>query len=102
MKSLEDIRRQLASGEFEFSHHGFRRAVERNISEQEIREAGASAEIIEDYPEDKYAPSALMLGFSSAGRALHFQVSFADSDLTKIVTIYEPDPNEWIEHRKRR
>jgi len=38
MKSLEDIRRQLSSGEFEFSRHGFRRAVERNISEQEIRE----------------------------------------------------------------
>ncbi len=102
MKSLEDIRRQLASGEFEFSRHGFRRAVERNISEQEIREAGASAEPIEDYPDDKYAPSALLLGFSAAGRPLHFQVSFADSELTKIITIYEPDPSEWIEHRKRR
>jgi hypothetical protein len=102
LKSLEDIRRQLASGEFEFSRHGFRRAVERNISEHEIREAGESADLIEDYPEDKYAPSALLLGFSAAGRALHFQVSFGDSKLTKIVTIYEPDPSEWIEHRKRR
>ena len=102
MKSLEDIRQQLASGEFEFSRHGFRRAVERNISEQEIREAGASAELIEDYPDDKYAPSALLLGCSAAGRALHFQVSFADSELTKIITIYEPDPSEWIAHRKRR
>lgn len=102
MKSLEDVRRQLAAGEFGFSRHGFRRAVERNISEQEIREAGASAELIEDYPDDKYAPSALLLGFSAAGRALHFQVSFSDSELTKIVTIYEPDPSEWIEHRKRR
>ena len=35
-------------------------------------------------------------------RALHFQVSFDDTVLTKIITIYEPDPNEWIEHRKRR
>jgi hypothetical protein len=102
MKSLEEIRRQLSSGEFEFSRHGFRRAVERDISEQEIREAGASAELIEDYPDDKYAPSALLLGFSAAGRVLHFQVSFGDSVFTKIITIYEPDPNEWIEHRKRR
>jgi hypothetical protein len=102
MKTLEEIRRQLASGEFEFSRHAFRRSVERNISEQEIRESGASAELIEDYPDDKYAPSALLLGFSAAGRALHFQVSFDDTVLTKIVTIYEPDPNEWMEHRKRR
>ena len=76
--------------------------VERNISEQEIRAAGALAEVIEDYPQDKYSPSALLLGFTTAGRPLHFQVSFAESDLTKIITIYEPDPKEWIENRKRR
>ena len=102
MKALVDIQRQLAAGEFEFSRHAFRRAVERNISEQEIREAGAAAELIEDYPDDKYAPSALLLGFSVAGRALHIQVTFVDTDRTKIITLYEPDPDEWIEHRKRR
>ena len=76
--------------------------VERNISEQEIRDAGVHAEVIEDYPQDKYSPSALLLGFTAAGRPLHFQVSFGESDLTKIITIYEPDPKEWIENRKRR
>ncbi len=76
--------------------------MERNVSEQEIRDAGAGAEIIEDYPQDKFSPGALLLGFTAAGRPLHFQVSFGDADLTKIITIYEPDPKEWIEHRKRR
>jgi len=102
LKTLSEIRRQLAAGEFEFSRHAFRRAIERNISEQEIRDAGAKSEIIENYPQDKYSPSALLLGFAAAGRALHFQVSFAESDLAKIITIYEPDPKEWIDHRKRR
>jgi hypothetical protein len=102
LKTLSAIRRQLAAGEFDFSRHAFRRVVERNISEQEIRAAGALAEVIEDYPQDKYSPSALLLGFTTAGRPLHFQVSFAESDLTKIITIYEPDPKEWIENRKRR
>lgn len=102
MKTLAAIQRQLAAGEFDFSRHAFRRVVERNISEQEIRDAGALAEVIEDYPQDKYSPSALLLGFTAAGRPLHFQVSFADADLTKIITIYEPDPNEWMENRKRR
>lgn len=54
------------------------------------------------FRDHKYAPSALLLGFNAAGRALHFQVSFDDTVSTKIITIYEPDPNEWIEHRKRR
>jgi hypothetical protein len=102
MKTLLDVQQQLAAGTFEFSRHAFRRVVERNISEQEIREAGVKAELIENYPEDKYSPSGLLLGFTAAGRALHFQVSFAESDLTKIITIYEPDPNEWKDHRKRR
>lgn len=102
MKVLAQVRQQLASGQFEFSRHAFRRAVERNISEQEIREAGAGAEVIENYPDDKYSPSGLLLGFAVSGRPLHFQVSFAESDLTKIITIYEPDPNEWIDHRNRR
>lgn len=101
MKTLQAVRRELAEGKFEFSRHAFRRAVERNISEQEIREAGADAELIEDYPDDKYAPSALLLGFTLGGRPLHFQVSFAETELTKIITIYDPDPNEWIDYRRR-
>ena len=102
MKTVLEIQQQLASGEFQFSRHAFRRAIERNISEQEIREAGGKAEVIEDYPQDKYSPSALFLGFTAAGRPLHFQVSFAESLMARIITIYEPDPKEWIEHRKRR
>ena len=99
--TLQDVRRQLATGKFEFSRHAFRRAVERNISEREIREAGATAELIEDYPDDKYSASALLLGFTTGGRPLHFQVSFAETDLTKIITIYDPDPNEWVNYRRR-
>jgi hypothetical protein len=102
MKSLTEIRRQLEDGQFEFSRHAFRRVVERNISEEEIRQAGAHAEIIEEYPDDKYSPSGLLLGFTATGRALHFQVSFAESDLTRIVTIYDPDPVEWIDYRTRK
>ncbi len=101
MKTLAQIQQQLAAGQFEFSRHAFHRAVERDISEQEIREAGARAEVIENYPDDKYSPSALLLGFTVAGRPLHFQVAFDDSEMSKIVTIYQPDPIEWIEFRKR-
>ena len=102
MKTLAQVRQELAAGEFEFSRHAFRRAVERNISEQELREAGSEAEVIEDYPDDKYSPSALLLGFTKAGRPLHFQISWAETPLTKIITLYEPDPEEWMDLRARR
>ncbi|MBH0177828.1 MAG: DUF4258 domain-containing protein [Nitrospira sp.] len=102
MKTLDELRRQLSAGDFEFSRHAFKRAVERNISSIEIQQAGTQARIIEDYPEDKYAPSSLLLGFTIAGRPLHMQVSHVDSDLLKIITIYEPDPAEWYDHSRRR
>jgi len=80
----------------------FKRAVERNISDAEIRQAGTQARIIENYPEDKYAPGSLLLGFTVTGRPLHIQASHVDSDLLKIITIYEPDPAEWYDYAWRR
>src|SRR5437870_13702745 len=101
MKTLQDVRRQLATGKFEFSRHAFRRVVERNISEQEIREAGTAAELIEDYPDDKYSPSALLLGFTAGGRPLDFQVSFAETGLKEVITNFESDSNALVDYRER-
>lgn len=77
MKTLPQIQQDLAAGQFEFSWHALRRVVERNISEQEIRDAGATAVVIESYPQAKYSPSGLLLGMTRAGRVLHFEVSLA-------------------------
>jgi len=51
MKTLAEIRALLVAGHFEFSRHALRRAVERNISEAEIQQAGRRARIIEEYAE---------------------------------------------------
>ena len=101
MKSLEDIRQQLQAGKYEFTRHAFKRAVERNISEQEITEVGVNLEMIEDYPDDKYSPSSLLLGFTQSNRAIHLQISRVESDEVKIITLYEPDDSQWIEFRRR-
>lgn len=102
MKDIVQIRGQISAGKFEFSRHAFRRAVERNISEDEIRKAGSCAEIIEEYLEDKYSPSVLLLGFTANGRPLHFQISLSEVELVKIITLYEPEASRWIKFRNRR
>lgn len=102
MKNLKQIQNQLFLGEFEFSRHAFKRAIERNISESEIKQAGKEAKIIEDYPDDKYSPSCLLLGFTETARPLHIQVSRADSDFVKIITLYQPNELEWINYSIRR
>lgn len=96
------IRKDLTAGRFEFSRHAFHRAVERNISAEEIMQAGASAEIIEDYPDDKYLPSCLLFGFTRERRPLHLQVCHTDENRMKIITLYEPDRRDWENYRKRR
>ncbi|MCX6996787.1 MAG: DUF4258 domain-containing protein [Kiritimatiellaeota bacterium] len=99
---IANLRKDLAAGRFEFSRHAFHRAVERNISADEIRQAGAVVEVIEDYPRDKYLPSCLLLGFTSGGRPLHLQVCYIEAELVKIITLYEPNPGQWEEYRRRR
>lgn len=95
MKSLKQIRLELGRGDYVLSRHAFRRVVERNIIASEISQAGLNAIVIEDYPGDKYSPSCLLLGFTESGRPLHIQVSRKEVELTRIVTIYQPDPDEW-------
>ena len=102
MKTLDDIRRQLSAGEFEFSRHAFKRAVERNISDVEIRQAGSHARIIENYPHDKYGPSCLVFGVTLTLRPLHIQCSYPSRPLVKIITLYEPDPQRWVDFKVRR
>ena len=102
MKTLEQVRAQFHAGEFDYSHHAFTRAVERNISDVEMREAGEEAQLVEEYPEDKYGPSWLILGFTGFGRPLHMQISMVDSPLIRIITVYEPEPDEWLDYIQRR
>lgn len=104
MKTIDELRNYLQHGHFEFSHHAFKRTVERNISELEIKEAGKIAKIIEDYPDDKYAPSCLLLGFTENRRALHIQVTRIETapDLIKIITLYQPNEKEWINYSIRK
>jgi hypothetical protein len=59
------------------------------------------AEVIEQYPDDKFGPSCLILGYTKAGRPLHVQCSYPSRPLLKIITLYQPDPTLWIDYRVR-
>lgn len=58
---------------------------------------GAEAEVIEEYPTDKDSPSCLIYGGTARGRGLHVQANRQGV----IVTVYEPDPQEWKRRRGR-
>jgi len=99
---IEEIHSKIARDLFEFSRHAVNESIIRHISVQELREAIANGIIIEDYPDDKYGPSCLIFGSTLAYRPLHIQCSYPSRPLIKIVTLYEPDPELWIDFRIRR
>ncbi|NJL19712.1 MAG: DUF4258 domain-containing protein [Leptolyngbyaceae cyanobacterium SM1_3_5] len=100
---IEEIRQKIAADEFEFSKHAVDQSILRGIQVQEVREAIATGQVIEDYPEDKYGASCLICGVTEGdtvpgalrGRPLHIQCSYPSRPLIKIITLYEPDPNRW-------
>jgi len=89
MAMMEEIRTKIAQGQFEFSQHAVDQSIIRHISVQELREAIADGQVIEDYPDDKYGPSCLILGFTLADRPLHIQCSYPSHPLIKIITLYD-------------
>lgn len=99
---ISAIQEKIRSRRYELFRHALDQSIKRGISIAELEEAMlGSAEIIEDYPDDKYGPSCLVLGYTVAGRALHVVCSHPSDPLLKIVTIYEPDPARWSADRNR-
>lgn len=99
---IEAIQRKVQQGQFEFSKHAVDQSILRRIGIKEIREAIANGLVIENYPDDKYGPSCLIYGQTQAKRPLHVQCSYPTRPLIKVITVYEPDPREWIDFRVRR
>jgi len=51
---IERIKKQVKTGDYRFTIHGFERCVERQISPKKVKYAILSGEVIEKYPKDKY------------------------------------------------
>lgn len=103
MTLLDDIRRKIAARQYEFSKHSVDQTIIRDITVAELEEALSNrSEVIEDYPDDKYGPSCLILGFTTAERPLHVQCSYPTRPLVKIVTVYESDPDLWVGLKTRK
>ncbi len=97
---IDHIRVIIKKGRFNFSDHAVKRMIKRSIDRREVEEALSVGEIIEKYPNDKYAPSCLVYGKTEDGRDLHVHVTLPPDVV--IITTYEPDLEEWIDCKIRR
>ncbi|MCC6499469.1 MAG: DUF4258 domain-containing protein [Anaerolineales bacterium] len=94
------IQQAVHQGKIFFTDHAVRQMAKRKIDDVEVGEAILAGEIIEEYPDDKYSPSCLVHGQTLKERHLHVVCSLPPR--VRIVTVYEPDPAEWEEFRRRK
>jgi hypothetical protein len=85
-----------------FRDHATRRMMQRGVRVADIRWVLEHGEVIEDYPNDYPCPSRLLLAWLR-GRPLHIVAADHPTLATTfIITVYEPDPNQWEPDFKQR
>jgi hypothetical protein len=100
-QKMAQIAQAVAAGSYRYTVHGAQQRIARGLRREDIEDAIASGEIIEDYPQHHYGPACLILGRTSQGRPLHLCCSVRA--VVDIITVYEPDPTEWTaDFRTRR
>ena len=97
---LESVKAAVQRGDHRYTVHAQGRMAQRRITDQEVRQVilEPQAEVIEEYPTDKYSPSCLIYGRTARGRVLHVQANHSGV----IITVYDPDPEEWVDLKRRR
>lgn len=90
----------IESGEILISHHARVRMFERDISTDDLIAVISSGEILEEYPEDEPCPSVLIMGF--IGTVAYHTVVALCRDHIRVITVYIPEEDKWIEYRRRR
>jgi hypothetical protein len=72
------------------------------IFDRDVYQTVCNGEVIEEYPDDKPYPSILIFGRTETGRPLHLVCAYnKEDDSAIVITVYQPDPNMWIEFKRR-
>ncbi len=98
--NLEQIKQSIIDDNYEISLHAIERALEREIWKEDIEYAIIHGEIIEKYHDDKPYPSCLIYGKDKKGKPLHVVCAF--SPIIKLITVYYPEENRWIDYKRRK
>ena len=81
----------IQNGMFEWEVHALERMMKRGISRETVKQILLEGEIIEDYPDDKPFPTALLLGWFH-GEPFHVVAAFDPlSGYCFVITVYRPD-----------
>ena len=98
---LERIRAQADMENIRITQHAHQEMIEESITFDEVLEAIATGQIVENYPEHRRGACCLLNGLTHDSRPLHIVCTTARPVLI-IITVYEPKPPKWITPTQRR
>jgi hypothetical protein len=82
------------------SNNDGKNVLQRNVSADDLISLITNGEIIEEYLDDYRCPAVLMLGHIK-GIPHHIVVAICKDRLI-IVTVYQPNEDDWINSRRRK
>jgi len=101
--NIDDIIEAIRNNRIRITDHADEEAENDKLTFDEIYYSVLNGEIIEDYPGDKPYPSCLVHGQTFSGDHVHSVWAFnPQSRWAVLITVYRPDPSQWIDWRKRR
>jgi hypothetical protein len=95
------IRRAFERDDVDLSIHARQEMAAEGISVEELADAIATAELLEDDPDHRRGPCCLLVGTTRTGRYVHV-VCTTDLPGVVVITMYEPKPPRWPTPRERR
>ena len=99
--ALTRIRDQARDENVRVTQHAQQEMAAEDVTLDEVLEAIAAGQILENYPEHRRGACCLLGGMTRAGRALHVVCTTAQPVLT-LITVYEPKPPKWVTPTRRR
>ena len=101
--NLNDIVNAIRHERIRVTDHADEEAQADELTFDGILVSVFQGEIIEEYPTDYPLPSCLVFGETFAGEPVHSVWAYNErTDWAVLITVYRPDPQRWIEWRKRR
>jgi hypothetical protein len=101
--NIEDIIYSIQNHHIRITDHADEEAHIDELTIDEIFYSVFHGEIIELYPSDKPYPSCLVYGQTYGGYHVHSVWAYnEENQWSVLITVYRPDPDRWVNFRKRR
>jgi len=95
------IRSEIKNQTYVISLHADEERLADGLTIRQIEYALSDCEILETYPEDVRGESCLVLGFTTAGKAIHIVCGMNRDEHIVWITVYLPTMPKWKDPRTR-